>query len=673
MNVTELARRLKMDTKELLEKLPELGFDIGKRAIKVDDLLVDKIIMAVEGERKKKRIEQRDEGIKEIKLTKDKTDQEEKSAKKEILIPEQITVKDFAEVLKLPINKVIAELIKNGIMSSLNERIDFETAAIIAEDLGFLVNKLTKEKQLEQETDQGKDKIKELVEKETKDNLQLRPPVVVVMGHVDHGKTKLLDAIRETNIVAGESGGITQHIGAYQIIEKDRKITFLDTPGHEAFKSMRARGSKIADIAIIVVAADEGLKTQTLEVIDIVQKENLPFIIAINKIDKEGADIEKVKKELAELNLIPEDWGGKTICVPVSAKQKKNIPELLDMILLIADLEDFKANPNRPAIGTIIESHIDKGEGPVVTVLIQGGTLRTGDLIITGQIAGKIKAMKDYLSHELKEALPSTPVKILGLKNIPQVGDILEVTQDRKKVRETLKQNQYRKPTLPVTSKRLDEDSDSEEEEKTLNLNIILKTDVLGSQEAILEAFNKLSDPEVKLKVVKKGLGNITDADILDAQTAPAVILAFRVKIAPTAEELARDRRVEILFFDIIYKLLEEIEKRLKAMLAPAVIRTELGKVEVIAIFRKDKNEIIIGGKVKEGKVKENTKVKIIRNNETIAWADLIQLRSGKEKVSEGVKGEECGMQIKSNSVILEGDLLEIYQEKIEKRELGKV
>ena len=670
MNATELARRLKMNTKELLAKLPELGFDIGKRAIKVDDKLVDKIIMAVEEDRRQKKIEQKEKQVKEVKLH-DKDAQADEPNKMEIKIPEVVVVKDLAEKLSLPVTKVIAELMKNGIMSSLNERIDFETASIIGEDLGFKISKLNAEETAAQAQIVQDVKLKEILNNESQNNLVSRPPVVIVMGHVDHGKTKLLDAIRETNMVDKESGGITQHIGAYQVEKENKKITFLDTPGHEAFKSMRARGSKIADVAIIVVAADEGLKPQTLEVIDLVQKENLPFVIAINKIDKEGADIDRVKKELSEINIIPEDWGGKAICVPISAKQKLNIPELLDTVLLVADMEEFKANPKRDAVGTIIESHIDKAEGPVATILIQSGTLRIGDMIVTGQTAGKIKAMRNYLNQDLKEAGPSTPVKILGLKHSPEVGDIVEVTKDRKKIKLIVKQNNYQK-SMPAP--KLDQPDQGEEDEERAEipaLNITLKTDVLGSQEALLETFEKFKDPEVKLNIIKKGLGNITDVDVLDSQTAKGIILAFRVKTVASAEELARDTKVPILYFDIIYKLLEEVEERLKKLLSPQVVRTELGKVLVLAVFKTNKDGMILGGRVMEGRVKNQTKIKAIRNGAIVTRGDLVGLQSGKEEVTEVLQGQECGLRFKGRGVIEVNDTLEIYEEKMQTKKFG--
>ena len=694
MNVTELARRLKMTTNELLAKLPELGFDIGRRAIKISPDLVDKIIVAVEADRKKSKISASEQKVKEIKLSdKDEVASVGKEFAKTVKIPEVIVVKDFAELLGLPVVKVMAELMKNGIMTSLNERIDLATASIIGEDLGFKVEAMSAEEAQSIQVEATDKKLKEVLKNANSANAIIRPPVVVVMGHVDHGKTKLLDAIRETNIVDQESGGITQHIGAYQVelhpeheqsdkeiprsardnfSDKVRKITFLDTPGHEAFKSMRSRGSKIADVAIIVVAADDGLKPQTMEVINLVQQENLPFVVAINKIDKEGADVDRVKKELAEINLIPEDWGGKTVCVPISAKAKQGLGELLDMVLLVSELEDLKADPTVRAVGTIIESHIDKGEGPVATVLIQAGTLRPGDLIVVGQVAGKVRMLKNFKGEDVLSAGPSMPVKILGLKEVPQVGDILEVTADKKMVKEMLKKAGYKKEASLRAADQVAATISKEEEGKddVPTLNLVLKADVLGSQEAILESLSRFADPEVKVKVVKKGLGNVTDVDVLAAEASRALIVAFRVKNFPSAEELARNKKVEIGYYEIIYKLLEEIENRLKKLLLPQIVRTELGKIQILAVFRTEKNSMIAGGKILEGKVRAKTKAKVIRAGEFIVMGELAELRSGKQMVAEAVKGEDCGFKFIGEPVIKEHDVLEIYQEEVKERQL---
>jgi len=669
MNVSELARQLKMTTKELLDKLPELGFDIGRKAIKIDRNLVEKIIIAVEAERRKKREETSEQQVKEIKFGDDKVDSEK--VVKELKIPNVLIVKDLAERMNLPVAKVMAELMKNGILTNLNERIDFTTATIIAEDLGFKVElEETNSDMVEEETEN--DRLKTVLKESRTGDLPLRAPVVVVMGHVDHGKTKLLDAIRETNVVEGEAGGITQHIGAYQAMVNERKITFLDTPGHEAFSAMRSRGSKIADVAIIVIAADDGLKPQTLEVINLVQREHLPFIVAINKIDKEGADLDRVKKGLSEINLVPEDWGGNVVCVPISAKNKTGITDLLEVVLLLADMEELKADPTTSALGTIIESHISKGEGPVATVLIQNGTLRVGDMIVVGKVGGKIKALKDFRGVDVKEAGPSMPVKILGLKDIPQVGDVLEVTTDQKKIKEALNRSGYKKPETPMQI----HNASTEEADAIVSANqlkIILKTDVLGSQEAIVEALGKFVDPEVSVKIIKKGLGNITDVDVLEAKGSTAVIIAFSVKNFPSAEVLARDSSVEILYFDIIYKLLEEIERRLKNILKPEVIRTELGVLQVLGIFKTGKKDMIIGGKILQGMIRPKTKAKVLRGGNFIALGDITEVRSGKQMVQEATQGESVGLKFIGEPVILENDTLEIYQEEVRERELKKI
>jgi len=672
MNVTELARRLKMTTKELLELLPELGFDIGRRAIKIDSRLVDKIISAVESHRKKQRLAQAEKKVKEIKLHDDEQQSDREPSEKVIKIPEIIIVKDLAEKMGLPVTKVIAELMKNGVMSSLNERIDFTTASIIGEDLGFKVEHMSEEESQSLAEATTHQKLKDILAQNKTDHLIDRAPVVVVMGHVDHGKTKLLDAIRKTNIIDQEAGGITQHIGAYQVIKQDKLITFLDTPGHEAFKSMRSRGSKIADVAIIVVAADDGLKPQTLEVIDLIQKENIPFVVAINKIDKEGADVDRVKKELSEINLIPEDWGGKVVCASISAKEGKGIEDLLDMVLLVADLEELKSDATVPAVGTIIEAHVDKSTGPLATVLVQAGTLKIGDLVIVGQVTGKIRVLQDWSGQEVSEAGPSMPVKIIGLKETPQVGDILEVTEDKKKIKELSKRSGYKKEERVAGVKSQAASESADDSAEALNLNLVLKSDVLGSQEAILEALAHYDDPEVKLNVIKKGLGNVTDADVLDAQSAGGLVVAFHVKNLPSAEELARDKGVKILYFEIIYKLLEDIEARLKQLLKPEVIRTQLGKMQVLAIFKTEKKAQIVGGKILEGKVRSATKVKVLRGGEVIAIGDLTELRSGKEIVDEMVEGGEAGLKFVGEPIIAENDTLEIYQEETKERAIKK-
>lgn len=658
MNVTTLARQLKTTTAELLEKLPELGFDIGARAIKVDDKLVPKITNAWKKQGKKLKMQDELSKIEERGKEDTATSSVQKKEAKEISISEIIVVKDMAELMNLPVAKLMGELMKNGIMVSLNERIDFDTATIIAEDLGFKVIKSDEEVK---EEENKRAKLNALLS--TRKSGDTRPPVVVVMGHVDHGKTKLLDAIRETNVVDQEAGGITQHIGAYQARTHDRLITFLDTPGHEAFKAMRSRGGQIADVAVLVVAADDGLQPQTLESISVIQKEKLPFVVAINKMDLENADVERVKQGLAEINLIPEDWGGKVICQPISAKFKKNINELLDMILLVVDMEELKADVSGPAVGTIIESHIDKSAGPVATVLVQAGTLKISDAFCVGNVHGKIKTMKDWLGQSLTTAGPATPVQILGLKQLPMVGEILEVFTDKKEYKERLKQSDNKGTRLSINQNSNGNNGSDEDNANISTLNLIIKSDVMGSAEAIEESLSKIAVADTQIKVVKKGLGQITEDDVLQAEATNAVVIGFHIKENKNVAALADEKKVTILYFDIIYKLLEEVEKILGSIRGKKTIHKFLGKLKVLAIFKTTKTSMIVGGKVIEGKIIKDSKIKVIKNNEVEAIGEMISLQSAKEAVTEVVEGNEAGLEYKGEPIIEVGDTLEFFEE----------
>ncbi len=500
-----------------------------------------------------------------------------------------------------------------------------------------------------------------------RDNIHTRPPVVVVMGHVDHGKTKLLDAIRKTNIMEGEAGGITQHIGAYQAeaTSKDgskRIITFLDTPGHEAFKAMRSRGGQIADVAILVVAADDGLQPQTLESIAIIQKEKLPFVVAINKIDKESANIDRVKQQLSELNLTPEDWGGTVVCAPISAKQGTGIAELLEMVLLVVDLQELKADATGVAIGTIIESHVDKGEGPVATVLVQAGTLKVNDLLIVGDSAGKVKALKDWKGKELISATPGTPVKILGLKQLPSVGEILIVASDRTTYNEKLKEQE--KMTHIRRARTTHTSVEGEQDKAIPSLNLIIRADVLGSLEAMEESLTKLNTPEACVRIVKRGLGFITEADILTAQATNAIIINFHLKENKHMSAFADERKVLILQYDVIYHVLEDVKNRLNDIRKPLTVRELIGKLTVLAIFRTKTKAVVCGGRVTEGLVKKGCKVKVVREGELKALGELTNLQSAKENVNEAAAPSEVGMEIKIDPVIAVGDTLEFFIEK---------
>lgn len=623
------------------------------------------------------------------------TSQSKISEKKEITIPEKIVIRELADKMNLPVAVVMAELMKNGIMSSMNEWIDFETAGIIAEDLGFQIKK--SEEAVEEESKEGK--ILEETLKKDKQNLKPRPPVIVVVGHVDHGKTKLLDAIRETNVVDKEAGGITQSIGAYQLKYKDKYITLIDTPGHEAFSAMRSRGTKVADLAVLVVAADDGVKPQTKEALEIVKKAKIPFFVAINKIDKPEANIEKTKKELSELGLVPEEWGGKLITVPVSAKKKIGIVELLDMILLLAELEkkNIVAKPEGEAVGTVIDSHIDKGAGPQATVLVQTGMLKNSDHIIAGEVYGKIKTMRNWKGELVSEADPSMPVQILGLKGAPQVGDILHVTKDREEIKSLIKkQNIHVRQKLaqkvqPHATKKLKKEAMKEEKSaeggsppdadgpsahasggkiEKKKFKIILKTDTLGAREAILESLGNLKHPEVQAVITSKGLGNITETDILQADSTKSSLVGFNVMLTTQGEEVQKDRQVEIKTFTIIYELIDFVKEQLEKLLSPEKIQIDLGKIKILALFKTDKSYQIIGGKVISGKVENETKARITRSGKEIDQGKIIQLQSEKKNVREVLKDSECGLKIRSQSTIQEGDVLEVYREELKSRKL---
>ncbi|MFZ5390669.1 MAG: translation initiation factor IF-2 [Patescibacteria group bacterium] len=687
MNITELARRLKIPTQQLKDELPRLGFDIGQRAIKIDDAVANKVIKLWQ---EKRQTQQQDKYVViEKKLNKDAVE----AVKKEVVIPARISPRDFATLLKLPVTAVMAELFKNGVMAAINEVIDFETASIIAQDLGYVTKAAANQDKIDQEEKEGIN-LKELIKEESV-NLQVRPPVVVVMGHVDHGKTTLLDAIRSTNVAAGESGAITQHIGAYQVemrpkviptsqdseagqesvVQQVRKITFLDTPGHEAFSSMRARGGRLADIAIIVVAADDGLQPQTLEAIEIAQKEKLPFLVAINKVDRETADIERVKKALSEVNLLPEDWGGKTICVPISAKKNQGIIELLDMVLLLADMEKLQADPGRLAIGTVIEAKLDKGEGPVATVLVRTGTLRVGDWVIAGQVGGKVKGMRDFMGRSVTEAIPSMPVRILGLKQVPQAGDVFRAVLEEEEVRSVLRKAPRFQHSPQNSNELIDSTTDDGKDNNDLGpaVNIILKTDVLGSREALLSSLFGLSGQEVKVKVIKTALGSINEADVIQAEASGAIVLGFNVPLQPAAQNLARSKKVFVQTYKVIYDLLDEVKKQLTSLLKPELIKHQLGTVEVIKIFRQGKSEQIVGVRVTEGSVKGKTKAYLSRTGMTSPVVfDLQEVRLGKEIVGEVGQGGECGLNLKGREVLLVNDRLEIYHEEIRHRAVGR-
>ena len=653
MNITELARMLKVNPNDLRDRLPELGFNIGYKAIKVDNTVAKKIIAVWPAFVRRKEREERERRA-EVQRKKGEAGKDRPIVE----VGAFISVRDLAAAAGLPVNRILAELIKNSIFSSMNEKIDFDTASIIGVDLGIEIRPAAAE--VEAVFDNSS-RVKDVLAAEA--ICSLRPPVIVVMGHVDHGKTKLLDAIRHTNIMGGEAGGITQHIGAYQVERRDRKLTFIDTPGHEAFTAMRNRGAKVADIAVLVVAADDGVMPQTVEAYRIIQAAGIPFVVAINKIDKEDADIQKVKQELAnKLNILSEDWGGQAICVPVSARDNKNIDELLDTLILVADMEvdNLQANAEGKTLGTIIESNMDKSEGAVATLLVQNGTLGIGDeLMCNGVDYGKARNLKNYLGKAVLKAGPSTPVKIIGFKHQPVVGDIIEVGHGIKVKMTKASKVGMETPTAAIPVEK-NEDGDDVVEEKIV---LMLKGDTLGSVEAIENSLNKIDTQGVKVKIIAKSLGNISGGDISRAQAGSAKLLGFNVKISPQAAESARNGEVVVKTYKIIYELINDIKAEIQELVKPEIVRVDTGRIKVLAIFRTDKKSQILGGKVLSGEVKPGYLTELERDNEIIDNGKIVTLKTGKEDVDMVEAGNECGFGYETRTPVVVGDLLNIYRE----------
>jgi translation initiation factor IF-2 len=669
MNVSELVRQLNTTPQELYDLLPQFGFDVGRHAVKVDDRVAYKIIEIWPRKYRMWKMEQ--EEIKKRERLLVGASGVAAESKGTLEIPSAITVRDFSAKMNLPVTSVIRELVKNGILASLNERIDYDTANIIAGDFGFKVVPESDKKEEVDKMTASVDRLEKILDSEEKKDLVARPPVVVVMGHVDHGKTRLLDAIRKTNVMEGEAGGITQHIGAYQTTKNGRALTFIDTPGHEAFTVMRSRGAKVADIAILVVAADDGVQPQTKEAIKIIEAAKLPYIVALNKIDKPEADVQRVQTQLAELGLQPEEWGGKTIMVPVAAKAGTNIDKLLDMVILVADLEKDKimANPKRTAVGTIIESHVDPQAGPVATMLVQGGTLRVNDnLAVEHALYGRVRAMKNWKGETVKEAPPSTPVRILGFKVAPAVGDVLEAPESVKGLEKKLKPTYLAQEKSVVTQVSQTQAGADIEKQK---YKIIIKVDVLGSLEAILGSLERMIHPKVGVEVVGKGLGTITETEILQAEATGAHIFGFHVPVVPKAEQLAKTKGVTIHHYKIIYDLLGDVKKVLEGMLKPEVFIEEFGKMAVLGIFRTDKKYMIVGCRVEQGKVEEKLKVRIKRQGELVGEGQILELKVGKQDVKDVLLGQECGVKLQSKDKVEVGDVLEVYKEEIKQKKLG--
>lgn len=585
----------------------------------------------------------------------------ETEAIKSVALPETVTVKKLAELLHVPVSNVIMELMKNKIIATINEEIDFDTASIIANDLGFQTTADTTEKA-------GSLTLEDLAtivateKTETDRKLVSRPPIVTILGHVDHGKTTLLDTIRKANVAAGEAGGITQKISAYQVKKHGQLITFIDTPGHEAFSGMRERGVSIADIAILVVAADDGVRPQTKEVIQFINEKKLPVIVAINKIDKPEAKPDRVKQELAENGILFEGWGGEVMCVEVSAKGNINIDKLLDAILLVSEVEEFSADEKRDGLAVILESHLDPQKGPVATVLVKTGTLKVGQDIIAGSSFGRVRRLEDFTGKNRESAGPSVPAILYGFSEVPQVNDVVQVVSGKSLARMKSQEALLKEGEVKKVIRK--------EDENVKRLPIIIKADVQGSLEALQQILGAIEHPEVMLEEIATGVGSITESDVKLAASSGAKIFGFNVEPTSVAKRIAETNGVAIQSFNIIYKLVEAVKSDLAALLPPEIIRTDFGRLSILAIFKSGKRDMIIGGRVSEGKIMRGSLLEVKRDSEIIGSGKMGNLQRNKENADEVGQGNECGLVFDGSVKLAVGDTLISYQVEEKRRTL---
>ena len=593
--------------------------------------------------------------------TEEVSDQPATAKARQIELPHSSSVRQLADLLQISAIEIIKQLMRKGIMANINQVIDYETAAAVAANYGYearpqprtaqrsagAISEIRKQRQL-----QG----------EEAGNLQLRPPVVTVMGHVNHGKTRLLDAIRQTNVMDTEAGGITQHIGAYQVKVNEQKITFLDTPGHEAFTAMRAHGAQITDITILVVAADDGVMPQTLEAIDHARAAGVPIVVAINKIDKPNANPELVKQQLSDAGLLIEEWGGDTVCVPISAKEKIGITEVLENLLVVAEVEELRANPSGPATGVVIEAEMDKSRGPLATVLVNNGTLKLGDTVVVGTTWGRVRAMFNDIGKQVKKVGPATPVELLGLSSVPQVGDTLTTVTNERQVQVLIeKRKSEMKEALPKAV-NLNNLYDQISTGQVKGLNVILKTDVQGSIEPIRSSLERLGPEEVQVRIIHNGTGNITESDVMLATASKGLIIGFGVITEEGARRLASAEGIDIRHYDVIYNLIDDVDKALKGLLEPSYVEVIEGRAEVRAIFPAGKRIQIAGAYVAEGKISRNASVRVRRGEEIVHESTVSSLRRFKDDVREVAAGYECGIGIKDLSEFQVGDILEFFR-----------
>jgi translation initiation factor IF-2 len=583
---------------------------------------------------------------------------------KKIILPYSISVRDLAEKMEASPIQVIKVLMANGVMASINQNVDFDTAAVVASELGF---EPELEKVEEEEEPEAKGEVplwRRVISDEDEKDLQPRPPVVTMLGHVDHGKTSLLDAIRKTNVAGGEEGGITQHIGAYQIDHEGRKITFLDTPGHAAFTSMRARGAQGADIVVLVVAADDGVMPQTREAANHAKAARVPIVVALNKMDLPSANPEFAKQQLSEIGLVPDEWDGDTIIVPVSATKMQGLDDLMEAILLVAENQEIKANPDGEVFGTVVEAELDKFRGVMATLLLQNGTIEVGDTILAGKAHGRIKAMFDFRGNQIKNAGPSTPIAVMGLNDVPRAGDIFRVVDSEKEARAIVEEmvvEEGQRPAAPkVSLEDLFERLQAGEEQE---LRLIVKADVQGSLEPIVNSLEELGEKqsEVSINVLHQETGNITESDIMLAAASDAVVIGFAVDADNAAQRLAETEGVSIRLYTIIYRLIEDVEKAIKGMLEPEMVERTIGKAKVLATFTVSRFKVAAGCRVVDGEIRRNGKIRVIRNSNLIFDGEIGSLKRGKDDVREVREGFECGIALKQFHDFEEGDLLECY------------
>ena len=589
---------------------------------------------------------------------------EDKTTAKIIEIGETVTVGELAELLQLPVSKVIAELLKNGVMATVNEKIDFDTAQIILGELELDVELVKKE----QAAAPPRPK------RELSAKAEARPPVIALMGHVDHGKTSLLDAIREADTVKNEAGGITQHLNAFQIKHNDRYVTFLDTPGHEAFAALREHGARLTDLAVLVVAADEGIKPQTIEAIRFANQAGVKIVVAANKMDKTGADINKLKQQLADNGLTPEDWGGDTVVVPVSAKTKEGLPQLLDMILLVADVEELKAEHSGPAEGIVVESHMEKGKGRVAVALVEQGALRPGNFVRIGSTYGKIRTLQNTSGEKLEKAGPSMPVLITGLRDLPDFGDEFEEVRTEKEARDKAAlAAQERKKTGSAATTSSELLRMISQKSQLTELNMVVKADVQGSLTSVIDSLNALGTEEVAVRVVSSGVGVITESDIHTAHTSNAIIYGFNVELPSAVKQIAQRDKVSVRLYKVIYELIDDVKKELEARLAPEVIEEDLGRLVIKGVFKTSKTETIAGGEVTKGKLSMPALARVYRDKELIADnLEVTNLKSGPTDVKEVPEGQMCGISLKTEEKLnlAEGDRVELFTRHSETRTL---